>query len=363
MVQQHTPELVETLKTVAAKVQRFQGRGIGEQNTKASLIEPVLEALGWDIREFDEVQREFRPTSKDSPVDYALKIQRRPRLFVEAKGLDENLADRKWIAQVLGYATVAGVEWCLLTDGDEYRFYNATVPLDAEEKLFTRFRLSEASPVEAAKMLAMVSRENMQENLLDMMWTAHFVDRQVRTGLLGLFKAPQSRFVRLIRDLVPKLTPSEILESLQRLEIRIDAPSNLDSLPTGAVAQPPVARTPAVKHKSTRQKSTARTDLQVSLRDLIQAGLLVAPLRLFRHYKKQDVEARLLVDGRVEFAGEIYATASGAAAHARGSITGTPMATNGWSFWQFASPQGRTQTLEDVREQYVQSRESSANST
>src|SRR5262249_9390421 len=33
----------------------------------------------------------------------------------------------------LGYATVAGAAWCLLTDGDEYRFSNATVPVDAEE--------------------------------------------------------------------------------------------------------------------------------------------------------------------------------------------------------------------------------------
>jgi hypothetical protein len=28
------------------------------------------------------------------------------------------------------------VEWCVLTDGNEYRFYNASVPLDADEKLF-----------------------------------------------------------------------------------------------------------------------------------------------------------------------------------------------------------------------------------
>lgn len=133
--------LRETVKAVAAKVQRFRDRPLGEQNTKASLIEPILEALGWDTRDPDEVHREFRPTSKDSPVDYSLKLLREMKLLVEAKGLGEDLTDRKWVGQILGYAAVAGVEWRVLTDGDVYRFYNVTAAVDADEKLFFRIRL------------------------------------------------------------------------------------------------------------------------------------------------------------------------------------------------------------------------------
>jgi len=73
--------LAPAIAAVAAKIHKFRDRPLGEQNTKASLIEPVLEALGWDIRDPDEVHREFRHTSKDSPVDYALKINRIPQLF------------------------------------------------------------------------------------------------------------------------------------------------------------------------------------------------------------------------------------------------------------------------------------------
>jgi predicted type IV restriction endonuclease len=39
------------------------------------------------------------------------------RIFVEAKRLGERLDDRKLIAQVLNYAVIAGVQWCVLTDG------------------------------------------------------------------------------------------------------------------------------------------------------------------------------------------------------------------------------------------------------
>jgi predicted type IV restriction endonuclease len=52
----------------------------GEENAKATLIEPVLEALGSNIRDGDEVHREYRSKSGDNPVDYALKIMRTPRL-------------------------------------------------------------------------------------------------------------------------------------------------------------------------------------------------------------------------------------------------------------------------------------------
>jgi hypothetical protein len=33
---------------------------------------------------------------------------RNTRLLIEAKGLGEDLSDRKWVAQILGYATMAG---------------------------------------------------------------------------------------------------------------------------------------------------------------------------------------------------------------------------------------------------------------
>src|SRR3954463_7013898 len=113
MTEQQTTKLQGAIRSVVEKIRRFQDRNLGEQNTKASLVEPVLEALGWDIRDPDEVHREFKPVPGDKPVDYALAILRKPRLFVEAKGLGEMLSDRRWIAQVLGYATVAGVEWCV----------------------------------------------------------------------------------------------------------------------------------------------------------------------------------------------------------------------------------------------------------
>jgi len=99
--------------------------------------------LGWDTHDPDEVFREYRRKPQDNPVDHALFLHRSPRLFVEAQGLGTNLLDRKWVSQTLGYATVVGVEWCVLTNGDEYRLYNAHAPVDVEEKLFRSVTVSD----------------------------------------------------------------------------------------------------------------------------------------------------------------------------------------------------------------------------
>lgn len=341
------PKLRECLQSLVPRILKDRDRRIGEQNTKAMLIEPILEALGWDIRDWDEVHREFRAKSADSPVDYALKIMRTPRLFLEAKGLGENLSERKWVAQVLGYATVAGVEWCVLTDGDEWRYYNSTAAVDAEEKLFRKIRLSEADLDDAVETLALLARDNIEGNLLEPMWAAHFVDRKVKKALREMIESRDSGLIRLIRRKTPTLKPKQVTESLGRLEIRIDFPP----------VRPPVSTVLPTDTPTTNRASSAakpdehrgRKDHGVSLADLIAAGLLKPQARLFTRYRGRDFEAKLLSNGQVEFEGQRYATPSAAGEAARATITGRKMNTNGWSFWQVKDAAGQIMTLGDVR--------------
>jgi predicted type IV restriction endonuclease len=348
MSDQKSDNLQATIREVVEKIGRFQDRNLGEENTKATLIEPVLEALGWDIRDPDEVHREFKPTSQDKPVDYCLSLLRKPRLLVEAKGLGETLSDRKWVGQMLGYAAVAGVEWCVLTDGNEYRFYNATVPLDAEEKLFFRIRLSDLPVQEAAERLRLISRSNMEENILEVLWAAHYVDRRVRQALQDMFLTRDRGLIRLIRRKVSKLTAREIDESLRRLDVHIEPPTSVpeSTPPAHALALPP-------RKKALKKPSDAKAYFGVRLSDLISAGLLSPPVKLFRRYKGKVLEATLLPDGIVEFGQKRYRTCSTAAEVARSTITGHKMNTNGWKFWQFVDANGKTTLLVDVRTEFL----------
>jgi hypothetical protein len=313
------------------------------------LIEPIREALGWDVRDPDEVHREFKPTSQDRPVDYALCLIRKPRLLVEAKGLGESLNDRKWIAQVISYAAVSGVEWCVLTDGNEYRFYNSTATVDAEEKLFCRVKLSDGNDDEVVQTLSLLSRSNLEENLLDVLWGTHFVDRRVKECLGRMVASPDKGLIRLIRKRVPKLAPREILQSLRRLTIHFESPAIALVTP----AKAPKTRIATRKQAAQKGIQTRRSRAQVALVDLLVAGLLRAPCVLFRQYKGHRLEATLQQDGKVEFEGTIYDSCSTAAEVARGKVTGRRMNTNGWRFWQVADADGRRQILDAARKKFL----------
>ena len=110
--------LGEALARVRGRISQIRERGdyIGEQDTKASLIEPVLAALGWHLDELDEVRREYKRKPQDNPVDYALFVLR------AVLGRERTLAMR--------YATRRSVGWCPITNGDEHRICNADAAVD-----------------------------------------------------------------------------------------------------------------------------------------------------------------------------------------------------------------------------------------
>jgi hypothetical protein len=212
---------------VRKRIQQIRDRKelVGEQNTKAALIDPILTALGWDLQEMDESRREYRRKPQDNPVDYALFLNRTETLFIEAKSLERDLSDRKWISQNLSYATVVGVRWCVLTNGDEYRIYNSHAPVDVEQKLFRIVRISDtANANSAVDTLHLLSKVQMQGRLLDELWKAHFVDANVSRTIDSLLANEDPGLIRLLCKKTKGVTRSEVRASLKRAKIRIDFP-------------------------------------------------------------------------------------------------------------------------------------------
>jgi len=326
---------------------RTRKERIGEQDTKATLIDPLLSALEWNLEELDEVRREYKSKPQDNPVDYALFILRSPRLFVEAKDLNKDLDDRKWISQTLGYATVVGVEWCVLTNGDEYRIYNTHAPVDVEEKLFRSVRISDPSQDEyILDTLDLLSKDKMGEKLINVLWKAHFVDRHISTAVEELFRTGDRRLINLIRKKTPGLSPAEIRESLKRADIQLNFP---------IIAAPP-------RQPSPPSKKRIPTQLGVKVSDLIQAGLLAPPLELERKYKGVDLKATIQQNGRVTFDGKHYNSLSIAASMARKAVIGAPQGrqypqTNGWTFWKYhAMETGKLEEIDLLRQKYLKNK-------
>ncbi len=239
--------LRDTIERVRARMAQIRDRKgtIGEQNTKAVLIEPIIEALGWDLRDLEEVVREYRAKTQDNPVDYALLLRRSPLLFIEAKDLGSDLADRRWVSQIMGYATVVGVEWCVLTDGNEYRIYNAHAPVDVDEKLFRAVCLDdEEAEDRTIETLLLLSKDKLGANILSELWQAYFVDCQVQRALEEMLIGDNPSLVRLIKRSVPELKPAQIRQSLARADVRVEFPTTSEALAAARTPQPPATDEP-----------------------------------------------------------------------------------------------------------------------
>ena len=352
--------LRENIKRLVAK-----GRSVGEEDTKRALINPLLDCLGWNLQDIDEVRNEYRYQAKSNPVDYALFLMGDPVLFVEAKPLRTSLDDHKWISQTIAYAVEAGVEWCVLTNGDEYRLYNAHALVDTQGKLFRTIQLSDQDRENlTVETLDLLSKEKMKEKQLSIFWKAHFVDRNVKSALEGLVYNHDESLVRLLKKRTRGLKKGDILNSLKRADIRLEfqtlavekQPPPDDISPKRAGRKP---RKKTVDVQRTEKKQSPKS-YDVELLDLIKAGLIRTPLEIEATHRKQRHTASVQDDGTIVFNKDRYASLSLAGGYARNISSGPPTdgrkfyQTNGWIFWKYRDREtGKLEVIDKIRQKFL----------
>ena len=198
---------------------------MNEATTIRLLIEPVLDALGWDTDDPSQVCREY--TTGNGKVDLALLIDDKPVLYIEAKALKESTDDAKWINQTLNYAIADGVEWCVLTNGANYRIFRSHALVNLKGKIFGTVRVSnpedEASIESVATSLSLLSPQSMRSKDLNALWAMRVIDRELEESLKNIIEMPE--FHRwLSRNICKDLRSKQIGQSLQRASLGISYP-------------------------------------------------------------------------------------------------------------------------------------------
>src|SRR5690242_17179456 len=107
-------KLIRAIGEIQSKLDVLRKQSLKETPTRTIIVDPLLESLGWNVRDPDEVLLE-RPTVDGKSIDYALLVNGKPVLLIEAKALDDPLNDVKGITQVCGYGANDGIAWCVLT--------------------------------------------------------------------------------------------------------------------------------------------------------------------------------------------------------------------------------------------------------
>jgi len=130
------PSHISELETLDLTLIEMNREG-NEENVKNMIVVPLLEILGW--RKIQNMDFEH-PVLRNKRADIALLLDKKngmPDVIVETKKLHEPLEPH--ITQALMYAFDKGIEWVVLTNGDEIQIYKSFIPKTSEnERLVVR---------------------------------------------------------------------------------------------------------------------------------------------------------------------------------------------------------------------------------
>lgn len=212
----------ETIEEIIKNYKKWGKREIDEYNTKIIFIEPLINSLGWNVKDLDVVEREKRVFG-GGRVDFSLKLEGKLVMYIEAKAIKESLDDEKFISQAINYANIDGVQWCLLTNGIDYRLYKSDEKGVASSKLMKKISLKKIidNPYainELTKELKLLSVSSIKGGRLLEEANVYFIDSKVKKVLEKLKRKPPRKFINIVRDgLNKEYSYKEIKDSILRI--------------------------------------------------------------------------------------------------------------------------------------------------
>jgi type I restriction-modification system DNA methylase subunit len=229
-------------KALAGLVRKFEAdkehylsKSYPEAQARIDFITPLFKALGWDVeneaglahhnREVIVERGEFDTTGRP---DYSFRVNGQTKFFVEAKAPAERLDEPRHILQAKGYVwNTKTVFFVILTDFEEFRFYDATLKPDErkpdEGLVFPLLKYTEY--LKNARKLWEFSRERVAAGSLDA-----FLSRDRRAArqrppvdeaFLDEMTAWREELAKNIHKNNPAFTAKQLNEVTQRLLDRI----------------------------------------------------------------------------------------------------------------------------------------------
>ena len=152
-------ELVGVIETLKTRINEHRSVLQGnEAQTRLSLIDPLLRALGWDTADPALVRPEYVVNGRRA--DYALmNAQGDVVVFLEAKNLGEQLANHR--SQVVAYASELGIRFPALTNGNEWEVYDNSQLVPIEQRRVLNVSIANADSAKCALQFLLLWRPNM----------------------------------------------------------------------------------------------------------------------------------------------------------------------------------------------------------
>jgi len=185
--------LTELIRQFDLNIKEIKSQQV-EASTRVDFINPLLEELGWDVRNSAgkppskrEVIYEPRQTVEGSnrAPDYALCVDGEKKIYVEAKRVSEDIAhNRNHAYQLRRYSWNAGLAFGILTDFEELAVYDCRyVPSPEDDSSVGRVGYLNYKDFEKswASLHAVFSREAIEEGSLEKLLSSESLEKGTKT--------------------------------------------------------------------------------------------------------------------------------------------------------------------------------------
>lgn len=161
-----------------------------EAQVKEWIIRPVLDLLGWGLR---EIIPEYDVETQS--VDYTLQIKEKNKVFIEAKSPKKNLNKKRYQDQLFNYSARKNPDLAILTDGNLWWFYLPRAEGDWDDRKFYTIDISGQEIEDIVdKFDLLLSRKNVESG-------------EAVQHAESILKSHQRE--KLIRATLPQTTPAK----------------------------------------------------------------------------------------------------------------------------------------------------------
>lgn len=206
------------MEALAARSKSAERQAMTEEATKTSVIMPFIQALGFDVFNLDEVVPEFTAdvgTKKGEKVDFALKIDGKIAMLIEAKPISAKLGDVQY-SQLFRYFAVTDARLAILTNGHEAWFFSDTEePNKMDKKPFFKFDLQKHDKTQVAELARFEKKSFEIDAIIEAASNLKYT-RDAAAFLKRQLDDPDDDFVRFVgRQIHDGSVTKSVLEQLK----------------------------------------------------------------------------------------------------------------------------------------------------
>lgn len=242
--------LKDKIREIVPKIKDYQKMNVHEAGTKAGLIEPLFKEIGWDFSDIYSVEPEF-PVIMDglnNPADYALKFDKKIKLFIEAKRINAEI--KTAINAGTKKAIEKSVIWLIATNGNAISVLKIDKKIPEQERTIFQIILSdivndEQALTEAENLLQLLSPENVESGDFQRFAEKELRRKRITNVITSVYYSKS--FEELIQEKYKmrypkdKLDPNDLKQIIRKIGLSAEKPT---ILPTQEpeVADPEIIR-------------------------------------------------------------------------------------------------------------------------